>query len=465
MLTFSPRNGLILVAALLLLSLSSRAQSPSIEFTSVPPWGDTLGLPLQGIVRNADSSSFQVATYLYAEFANGWWVKPLASQPRTNFRHDGSWSTNVNTGLNDKYATRFLSLVVRRDSTVPLCMSGCPVLDTALLRLPYAIVCRPPGSKRILFAGFTWVVKKADSTRGTVGPDSNYFTDRPEDVFADNAGLHLSITRIGTKWFCTEVIADTVLGYGTYRFEIASRVDNIDSNAVLGLFTWDDCAPFSRTNPNSAYREIDMEFSRWGTGSNPYNAQYVVQPDTLNRHRFRVPDSLYSVHSFRWDSASVLFTSAYGISGSETHSWEYSTHAVIPRKGAENPRINFWLLKGRSLSVQRTTIVIKRFTFSPIINTVAPINSGIPTGFALLQNYPNPFNPETRIKFQISFSNDVSLKVFDVLGRGVKTLVNERLQPGSYETAFDGNGLASGVYLYRLQAGGVVETKKLLLLR
>jgi photosystem II stability/assembly factor-like uncharacterized protein len=85
--------------------------------------------------------------------------------------------------------------------------------------------------------------------------------------------------------------------------------------------------------------------------------------------------------------------------------------------------------------------------------------------FALRQNYPNPFNPETKIKFQIPTGSDVSLKVFDVLGREVKTLVSERLQPGSYETTFDGSGLASGVYLYRLQAGGFVETKKLVLLR
>jgi DUF971 family protein len=103
-----------------------------------------------------------------------------------------------------------------------------------------------------------------------------------------------------------------------------------------------------------------------------------------------------------------------------------------------------------------------------------------PSRFALSQNYPNPFNPETKIKFSIGIpsgqiprqtdggqanSSEVTLKVFDLLGREVATLVNERLQPGSYETTFDGSGLASGVYLYRLKAGGFVETKKLLLLR
>jgi hypothetical protein len=90
---------------------------------------------------------------------------------------------------------------------------------------------------------------------------------------------------------------------------------------------------------------------------------------------------------------------------------------------------------------------------------------GSPNYFVLGQNYPNPFNPETKIKYQIPNSSEVTLKVFDLLGREVATLVNERLQPGSYETTFDGKDLSSGVYLYRLQAGGFVETKKLLLLR
>jgi photosystem II stability/assembly factor-like uncharacterized protein len=86
-------------------------------------------------------------------------------------------------------------------------------------------------------------------------------------------------------------------------------------------------------------------------------------------------------------------------------------------------------------------------------------------GFQLEQNYPNPFNPSTRIKFQVPGSGFVSLKVYDVLGREVRSLVNENLQPGSYETTFDASGLASGVYYYHLQSGSFVETKKLMLLR
>jgi len=90
---------------------------------------------------------------------------------------------------------------------------------------------------------------------------------------------------------------------------------------------------------------------------------------------------------------------------------------------------------------------------------------GVPTEYALFQNYPNPFNPTTEIRFQISDVRFVTLAVYDLLGRGVAVLVNERKAPGSYTVQFNGNGLASGMYFYRLKAGDFVATKKLLLLK
>jgi hypothetical protein len=91
--------------------------------------------------------------------------------------------------------------------------------------------------------------------------------------------------------------------------------------------------------------------------------------------------------------------------------------------------------------------------------------AALPTKFDLSQNYPNPFNPTTEIKFQIAKTGYVTLKVYDVLGREVRTLVNENLPPGNYEKTFDAGGLSSGIYLYRLQAGSFIETRKLMLLR
>jgi len=92
-------------------------------------------------------------------------------------------------------------------------------------------------------------------------------------------------------------------------------------------------------------------------------------------------------------------------------------------------------------------------------------NDEAPKEFALAQNYPNPFNPATIIKFQIPNSSFVTLKVFDLLGREVATLVNEEMKPGIFERQFKGSNLSSGIYLYQLRAGSFIETKKLVLLR
>jgi hypothetical protein len=88
-----------------------------------------------------------------------------------------------------------------------------------------------------------------------------------------------------------------------------------------------------------------------------------------------------------------------------------------------------------------------------------------PTTFELAQNYPNPFNPATTINYQLPTNALVTLKVYDVIGREVATLVNARQEAGRYTVNFNASTLASGVYFYRLQAGSFVETKKMMLVK
>jgi Secretion system C-terminal sorting domain len=88
-----------------------------------------------------------------------------------------------------------------------------------------------------------------------------------------------------------------------------------------------------------------------------------------------------------------------------------------------------------------------------------------PIGFELMQNYPNPFNPTTTVKYSIPELSFITIKVFDVLGNEIATLVNEEKLAGSYEVEFKATTLPSGIYFYKLQAGSYVETKKMALLR
>jgi hypothetical protein len=95
--------------------------------------------------------------------------------------------------------------------------------------------------------------------------------------------------------------------------------------------------------------------------------------------------------------------------------------------------------------------------------------SSAPAAFALSQNYPNPFNPSTVISYQLAVNSQVTLKVYNMLGQEVATLVNGPQEAGVYTVSFNTSkgilGLSSGVYVYRLEAGTFISTKKLVLMK
>ena len=103
-----------------------------------------------------------------------------------------------------------------------------------------------------------------------------------------------------------------------------------------------------------------------------------------------------------------------------------------------------------------------------IVTLITSIDENLvstPTAFRLFQNYPNPFNPNTTIRYEIPDQGIVTLKLYDVLGREVSTLVNQNKSPGNYEIKFNGTSFSSGVYLYVLQVGRFVDIKKMLLMK
>lgn len=124
----------------------------------------------------------------------------------------------------------------------------------------------------------------------------------------------------------------------------------------------------------------------------------------------------------------------------------------------------------------RTRIASTRFTSMieaeggngiqrPSVSGAPESMTSLPTEFALLQNYPNPFNPSTTIKYNLPMGAHVTLKVYDVLGREVLTLIDQQAEGGYHSATLDASRLSSGVYFYRMQAGSFAQTKKLLLLR
>jgi len=100
-----------------------------------------------------------------------------------------------------------------------------------------------------------------------------------------------------------------------------------------------------------------------------------------------------------------------------------------------------------------------------IINSVGKLSAGDPERWALAQNYPNPFNPTTSFRFDVGAASNVTLTVYDALGRQLETIVNQTMQPGSYTATWNALPYSSGVYFYKLQAGSFTETKRMVLMK
>jgi hypothetical protein len=145
-----------------------------------------------------------------------------------------------------------------------------------------------------------------------------------------------------------------------------------------------------------------------------------------------------------------------------------SSGPFILAPGDEKQALFAYIFAYDTISLKAKTDFARRFYESGFDNRVLGVGYRIPRSpdaFALDQNYPNPFNPSTSITYELPRASQVSLTVYDLLGRQVSVLVNERRDAGVHEVKFDGSNLASGVYFYRLQAGDFVQSKRLLILK
>jgi hypothetical protein len=130
---------------------------------------------------------------------------------------------------------------------------------------------------------------------------------------------------------------------------------------------------------------------------------------------------------------------------------------------AANCNLNIFVYKNLT---PLNTAVIEQGTKQSVTNPLGVSNpSGVPSEYELSQNYPNPFNPVTNIEFSIPEKTNVSLKIYDVSGREVKTMVNGEMNAGTYNAEVEGENLSSGLYFYTLQTNKFIQTKKMVLIK
>jgi hypothetical protein len=219
------------------------------------------------------------------------------------------------------------------------------------------------------------------------------------------------------------------------------------------------------------YRGNDGNTLRIGHAISPKGINISVSPDrdSLNRSNdtvrviVRVPDPLGLSFSVEVESPDGTTNEVMSLFDDGAHGDSLANDGIFA---------NSWI-PGYSLSYF-FDLKLMRNSLAYEVDNIAAYNkvaSGVkrdellPHHYNLGQNFPNPFNPSTEIQFSLPHRNFVTLKIFDLLGREVATLVSEELSAGNYSTRWDAAGMPSGVYFYRLQAGEFVETKKLLLLR
>lgn len=403
-------------AWLCMVGLAVAAEGPSIEFRYVPPYGSTE--ELAGQVTNVNVSAYGVAVYIYV---GGWWTKPTFAQPLAPLQSDGSWSCDITTGGSDAYATQLAAYLVPINYAPPLA-EGWPQLPDALaLNAVASLRAVRPFTKRLWFSGYEWSIKDSRGLR--IGPGENFFSESNSNVWVDAQGrLHLKICKRAGIWSCAEVVSLRSFGYGCYRTFLESSGDALDAHAVLGLFTWNDDAPY-------AHREIDVEVSRWGNGADTDNAQFVIQPWDAAGHltRYRIPPSVTkATHSFTWLSNRVEFATHADFfapapaSNTVLTAWTF-TGAGVPQAGNENFRMNLWLCSpAGTTDGADEEVVISRFAFIP-----SPLP--LPAWTNVVWNSPNSISLSARVEPQITYRVLVSTNLLSWTTRATLLTTNNTL--------------------------------------
>lgn len=221
--------------------------------------------------------------------------------------------------------------------------------------------------ERIKFSGYDWYIREANEPEG---PMDNLFAGLGQSVdMLPDGGLRLSVTYNSGSWYSAEIWTARSLGYGTYTFHIRTPLAYLHPDLVLGLFTYSGSVWYHN-------REIDIEFSSWGSDDASLGGQYVVQPYETDGNLKAFPAARFvgpSTQQFIWQKDRIEFASWMGYGDRPppgdsrlVSEWVFSDAKRIPRPSAPL-HINLYLMDGRQPGNKNGSIVtiIDGFTFSP----------------------------------------------------------------------------------------------------
>lgn len=297
-----------------------------------------------GKANNIEASKFHVVLWLKTDI---WYVQPSIGLYETYVSSNGSWYNTVygyKPGWN-----KIVALLV--DENEYAIGNGLrwqhPSSDTG-------VAAWDEFPRTIAFSGYQWDIKD-----GYWGPGPNDFSGSNSNVWVDDNGLHLKITKSNDMWYCAEVYSLKSFGYGMYTYRLSTRVDNLDPRAVFGAFIYDW----------DSQDEIDLEFSK--DMADPvygqYNALYslhVPKEAFSQTTRFVMSDTATSTHQIIWEPGKITYKIRDDRDGTEILNGEYHKD-ILPKDN--RMRFNLWLLQGLPpVNGVGDEVIIKSFNFSSL---------------------------------------------------------------------------------------------------
>jgi len=252
------------------------------------------------------------------------------------------------------------------------------------------------------------------------------------------------------------------MDYILLKYKIKNTNSTALSNVYAGLFLWFQPEGLTFTNNITRLNNTNkLAYTYNTTVANKYYGLGLMTNQTVNFKALPMADVLTGFTSQeKWDAMSNgVVNDSIGPGGN------CFALSVGPLNLAANQveTVGFAILYGTSVADLITKNNGAKVKYQSV--GIRQISTEIPRVFSLGQNYPNPFNPVTNIEFGLPKDEIVSLKVYDMLGREVRTVVNEFRKAGMYQVGFDASSLSSGVYFYRIQAGTFSEIKRMVVLK
>jgi hypothetical protein len=329
-------------------------QTPTIEFTSIPPAAQGGRERVDKIAGRVSGARTGQKIVVYAR-SGPWWVQPWPDKPFIPIEADSTWSTPTHLGF--EYAALLVDPGYHPPptlDTVPV--QGGSILAVSTVKGTGAIQLAP--TKPLKFSGYDWHVRTIASDRG--GMNNLY---DPDNAWTDPSGaLHLRIKKRAGRWSCAEVVLNRSLGYGNYIATVEDT-SHLEPAAVLSLTTFDDWGG------EQHFREMDVEMSRWGDANSKMNAQYGIQPFYIpgNLSPFVAPAGTLT-HVLHWESGRASFKTYRGSSirpGSPVVA-EHIFTSQVPSPGRETLQLLFYVVESEKSPMKKDDeVVIDKFEYLP----------------------------------------------------------------------------------------------------